>query len=218
LFAQQLISNEVFPLKYSDSEEFASGLMEDWNVKGLPVVQNDTVLGHVFFDELDPHKKNSIETIIKKEAYFKVPNFLHFFDLVKVFNETKLSVLAIVDKNDVFQGIVAKSDLVKFLCEKTNLSNEGGTIVLEMNAVNYSLAEISRITESNDIKIISVLLSTVDDGSNTINVSLKFNKHNLKYVISTFERFGYLVVYNSPFEEDVTYEDRYNWLLKFINS
>jgi acetoin utilization protein AcuB len=101
----------------------------------------------------------------------------------------------------------------------SGLKQEGGIIVLEMNAHNYSLAEISRITEVNDTKIIGVLVQPFNDGNNTLFVSLKFNKPDLKFVISTFERFSYHIVYaRTSGNRDSSMEDRFNWLIKFINS
>ena len=47
MFAYQLISNEIFALKPSDSAANALIFMEDWQVKDLPIVQNLKVIGIV---------------------------------------------------------------------------------------------------------------------------------------------------------------------------
>jgi len=88
-----------------------------------------------------------------------------------------------------------------------------------MNARNYSLAEIARITEVNNAKILYLHVNPLADAENNIQVSLKYNITDLKYIIATFERFNYQVIFSSQqTDEDDASSKRYDWLIKYLNT
>jgi hypothetical protein len=100
----------------------------------------------------------------------------------------------------------------------SGLSQTGGIIVLEMNARNYSLAEIARISEVNGLKILQSQIESLSDNNNTILVSLKFNSFDLQYTIATLKRYNYIIYYSTYSEIDESQENKINWLLKYINT
>jgi hypothetical protein len=57
------------------------------------------------------------------------------------------------------------------------------------------------------------------DAENNVQVSLKYNITDLKYIIATFERFNYQVVFSSQqTDEDDASNKRYDWLIKYLNT
>ena len=68
----------------------------------------------------------------------------------------------------------------------------GGVIVLEMNAYDYSLAQIARIVEDNDAKILSSNVTSINN-SFKIEVTLKINHTDLTSIIRSFMRFDYTI-------------------------
>lgn len=53
MFAEELLSNDIFPLKKTDSCESALVFMSDWKVFHLPVVDNGKLLGYVSYDDIN---------------------------------------------------------------------------------------------------------------------------------------------------------------------
>ena len=52
MIAEQLISNEIIPLRTSDSGEEALGMMSEFYVRHLPIVNNNELLGLVSEDDI----------------------------------------------------------------------------------------------------------------------------------------------------------------------
>ena len=85
-----------------------------------------------------------------------------------------------------------------------------------MNVHDYSLAEISRIVESNDTKILSSHVASSYDSSQ-VELVLKLNNTDLTRIIASFDRFGYTIKesYHES-EQDDDLQDRYDTLMNFL--
>lgn len=217
MFAQQLLSNEVFPLKKSDTAEAALHFMQDWNVRNLPVVENGKLLGYVDENSLTNDDKK-IETFLATQEPLRLKPDTHLFEVLKIMGDNLLSTIALVDGDENFIGCIVFDEILKHSFPNSGLSQAGGIIVLEMNARNYSLAEIARISEVNGLKILHSQIESLSDNENTILVSLKFNSFDLQYTLATFKRFNYKIYYSTYSEIDESQENRINWLLKYINT
>ena len=217
MFAQQLLSNEVFPLKKSDTSEAALHFMQDWNVRNLPVIENGKLLGYVDENSLSDDNKK-IETFLSTQEPIRLKPDNHLFEILKIMSDNLLSTVALVDNEENYIGCIVFDELMKQSFANSGLSQTGGIIVLEMNARNYSLAEIARISEVNALKILHSQIESLSDNNNTILVSLKFNSFDLQYTLATFKRFNYIIYYSTYSEIDESQENRINWLLKYINT
>lgn len=220
MFALQFISNEVFPLKKSDSVESALLFMSDWKVKTLPVVEGGKVIGMITEKLLLEKDEGKMEDwmIINLESYL-VSEHTHLFDLLGKMYQFKYDTLAVVNGQNLFSGILVNADLSIQSYSHSSLIQEGSILVLAISAIQYSLAEISRICESHDVKIISLQIEPIGGDENLIHVSLKLNKIYLNHLINSLERFNYSIVYtNSPSDPNHILEDRLKWLVKYINT
>jgi acetoin utilization protein AcuB len=220
MFAETLISSEIFPLKKSDSCETASVFMHDWSVAHLPVVENNKVIGYVALSEITDHPKSTkIEKLIRNDRPFIVSSQQHLFELLKIVDESSLTTISVINAENNFIGIISYKELIKDIYRNSSLAQLGGIVTIEMLAKDYSLAELSRIAEYNDIKIINVFINTAVNDNNTILVSLKFNQADLKNVIASLERHGKIVrSIHQAMEIDDSYTNRYDWLIKYLNT
>ncbi len=85
-----------------------------------------------------------------------------------------------------------------------------------MNQVDYSLAEIAQIVESNNAKILSSYITSGPD-STEMEVTLKINKSNLDAILRTFERYEYNVTASyqkSKYQDDL--KNRYDELMNYL--
>ena len=94
----------------------------------------------------------------------------------------------------------------------------GGILVLSMDLIDYSLAEISRYVEENNAKIISssMIEDPLDKGK--IKLTLKINQVELNRIIATLERFGYRIIgrYNEV-KRDTGERDKIDMLLRYLD-
>jgi acetoin utilization protein AcuB len=215
----QLISNDIFPLKKTDTCQSALIFMADWNVYHLPVAENGKLLGYVSYNAITQGSpKTKIEQLIEPLPHLALPIHAHFFDIVKTMSESHYTCLAITNDEFNIEGIVSINEIIKYF-NHSSLGQPGATIVLQMNVQDYSLAEIARITEYNDCKILNVFVQKDNQEANRILVSLKLNKSAIHTVIQTLERYSYHIyaVFNME-QQQADMNNRYDWLIKYLNT
>jgi acetoin utilization protein AcuB len=103
------------------------------------------------------------------------------------------------------------------LSEHGSILEPGGIITLEIKPNDYSLSEIARICESNDITILqSGVYTNMETGM--LDVTLKINRMEFSALVASFERYEYRV--KEMYGESPAFENllnRYNLLMNYIN-
>ena len=96
--------------------------------------------------------------------------------------------------------------------------NEHSLIILDVPVKDYTLAEIARLVEDNNARIIRLEVLPTKDGLSLL-VSLKLDINDLSAVLRSFERFSYNVIYYFMKEGEIndTYEDRLKELLHYLD-
>lgn len=221
MLAGLLVDNNVIPLKLTDTITFAIDEMLDKRVHELPVIDGEKFVGIVTFNEL----KNNLST--KKEktlSEFKGKFLLAcsnpevtIFEIIQQFSLYQISILPLITENQKYFGTVSWIKLMELLSDMESIKNPGGVIVLETGVHDYSLAEIARIVESNNAKILSVYTSGPDSNHN-LSITLKVNLEDIKPILATFERFNYRIkfYYQKSEMEDIL-ESRWKNLLNYLD-
>jgi hypothetical protein len=94
----------------------------------------------------------------------------------------------------------------------------GGILVLSMDLIDYSLAEISRYVEENNAKVISSTMTEDPMDKGKIKLTLKINKKDLKRIAATLERFNYKVI--GRYQENAAAsgeKDKIDLLLRYLD-
>jgi hypothetical protein len=117
-----------------------------------------------------------------------------------------------------YLGAITLYDLARRFARYFSLQEMGGIIVLEVNEIDYSLAQISQIVESNDTKILSFFMNRLS-GTHTLELVLKLDREDLSPVIQSFMRYDYNVkgIYLDQSMLSDLYQDRYDQFMKFMN-
>lgn len=219
MIARQLITDEIMPLKTSDSGKTALSWMDEYKVSHLPIVNNKVFLGLI--SEQDIYNRNNLDEPLGNHTLSLENPFVnehqHIYDVLKLINEPGLTLIPVLDDHDKYLGSITMKTLLNFLAVTYSVGNPGGVIVLELSEQDYSLTEISNIIESNDAKILSTFLSNHRD-STRLEVVLKVNKIELGAILQTFDRYGYTV--KASFGEDEDREDmkeRFDSLMNYLN-
>lgn len=219
MIARQLITDEILPLKTSDTGSEALNLMNEYKVSHLPIVNNEDFLGIV--SEQDVYNLNhSDEPLGNHKLSLEHPfvnEHQHIYDVLKIIDELGLTVIPVLDDHNKYLGCFTLKGLLNFMASLYSIDNPGGVIVLEISESDYSLTEIANIVESNDAKILSTFLTNHKD-STRLEVVIKLNKLELGAILQTFDRYGYIV--KASFGEDEDQEDmreRYDSLMNYLN-
>lgn len=220
MLAEKLISDSLTSVSSSETGKKALNAMDVYRVSHIPVVNGTKYLGLVS-DKLiyDLNLLDlPIETQLDKLNTSHVHREQHIFEVAILMYKLKLSVLPVLDTEHYYLGAITLYDLARRFAKLFSLEEIGGVIVLEMNVNNYSLSEISKIVESNDIKILSCFLDR-KHGTNILDVILKLDNDELSPLIQAFFRYDYNVkaVYLDQSELKDLYKDRFDQFMKFMN-
>jgi acetoin utilization protein AcuB len=214
----QLISSAVPTLSAGDTGNRALEVMEDNNLLQLPVVTDDNYIALVAESDLLDWDKTSDALSTAPFMTFRpaIASSAHPFEALRLVNEMNLSVLPILDAEQKYIGSVTKDALLKYITENSGIAMPGGIIVLEVAPRNYTLYEIARICENEDVVIMNTQVHANELGM--LEVTLKLNRTALDPVVSSLERHNYRVteVYgDATNNEDIA--DKYNLLMNYIN-
>ena len=180
MLAINLVSDEIPPLKTSDTGSVALHWMEDFKLTELPIVNNTAFLGLIresdILDMNDPdapigNHKLSLEKI-------SVNQYEHIYEVLHKISSLKLSLIPILDDKENYLGVISLPMLIESISKLAAIRDVGGILQLELNVNDYSLSEIASIVESNGAKILSSYIHTHDD-STKMDVTIKINKTDL---------------------------------------
>jgi acetoin utilization protein AcuB len=219
MIAKDLISDAVLPLKSSDTGLMAMHWFDEFRVSHLPVVSDSQLLGLI--SEEDIYAAGSFEEPIwnfqLQLQNLSILQSRHIYEVLKLFADYKLTTLPVVDEKGAYLGVITLADLVEKMATTAAVSNPGGILVLELNANDFSMVEISRIVEDNDAKILSFYITSPAD-STRLELTLKLNRIDIQPVIQSFLRYNYTIK-ASFFESDYfdNLRDRYDLLMTYLN-
>ncbi len=219
MIASELISYDIPPLKLSDTGAKALDWMEEFKTPELPVVDGNNYIGLI--SESEVLDRNNVDDIIEKyNLTFKKPFALqsqHLFEVISLIVQQDINLLPVVDQNEQYLGLITTKKIIQYFSQVVSVANAGSILTLEVNVKDYSLAEISKMVESDDAKILASFITSHAD-SNKLEVTLKINKTEISRILHTFERFNYKILasYNeSEYQKDL--QGRYDEFMRFLN-
>jgi predicted transcriptional regulator len=217
MMASAFIDPSIVPLKISDSVAVAIDFFKEFSVRQLPVVQDNICIGILSLDEIEEELADIPVLDFINLSYSFASTYDHIYEVMRAISEQSVTLFPIIDENNNYLGCITLASLFKNYVNCAAFSQPGSIVVLEMDKKNYSLAEISRIVESENKVILSSLLSSNAE-SDRLEITLKLNSAQIQNLLSTFERFGYNIKATFD-EEDVkdTLKNRYESLMTYLN-
>lgn len=220
MLAEKLISDVIPSVKSTEHGQKALNWMDVYRVSHIPVVDDSKYLGLVsdkLIYDLDLLEE-PIEKELDKLDTSHTHKDQHVFEVAMVMYKLKLSVLPVLDSDHYYLGAITLYDLARRFARLFSLQEIGGVIVLEMDVNDYSLVEISKIVESNGVKILSCFMDR-KPGARNLDVILKLDKDDLSPVIQAFTRYEYNIkaIYMDNSMLSDLYNDRYDQFMKFMN-
>jgi acetoin utilization protein AcuB len=220
MVASDLISEIIPALKTSDTGQTALNWMEIFRISHLPIVNNQDFLGLIsdndIYDMNQPEEPIGNHELTLLKPY--VTTGQHLFEVIGLASQLKLSVVPVLDNENHYKGLITVNDLVNNIAKISSMDQPGGIIVLEMIERDYSLSQIAQIVESNNVKVMSMYITSPPE-STRLEVTLKVSSTDLLSVIRTFERYNYDVKtwVTSDDSLDRFYSERFDLLMKYLN-
>ena len=218
MIAKELISEEIVPLRTSDTGEDALAMMSDFHVRHLPIVNGTQLLGLISEDEIfELDHEESVGSYKLKMTHPFVYDRNHIYDIMRLLNEYKLSLIPVVDKNHTYLGVVTLEDLLKYFAESASFGEHGSVVVLTVNRFNYSLSQIARIVESENTVILNSFITSTPD-STELDITLKLNRSDISKILSSFRRYDYEI--KASFSESDyidSLQEHYDSLMSYLS-
>jgi len=217
--AFELISNVIPPLRTSHTVQEALDRMNEFKLCHLPIVNENQFLGLISEEELiearDPQMPvGGLSLSILNPFVFEDA---HFYDVISLFNQLKLSMVPVLDKHRNYTGLIAIHHILDATAEMYSVKETGAILVLSISNRNNSLAHMAQIIEADNARILSSYISSFPDSAR-LEVTLKINRTELSGIIATFERYGYEIkaIFNHHSHDDGT-ADRFDSFMNYLN-
>lgn len=219
MIAKSFLSALIPPIKSTETAEKALIWMADFHLQHLPVIEDGRFLGIISEDDIFEYDKT--DAPVSEHSYSNKNSFVneyeHIYEIVKMAVTHQLTVVPVVDDNEVYLGVITLDTLLAYFAQATSITEPGSILVLEVSERNYSLAEIARLAEYEQTTILS---SNVTSHPNSISmeITLKFNTREVGGLVATYERFNYTVkasFQEAGYMED--YQERYDSLMNYLN-
>ncbi len=216
---RDLVLYELPNLRLKDSGTKALALMRDFHIYHLPIIERDDYLALI--SEEDILDWDSPEEPLSKAEFLNfrpaVFDNMHPIEAIKVVKEFNLSLIPLLDDEQNYIGSITVENLFNFITNTNSFEQEGGIIILKVSPLEYSLAEIARLAESDNIILQGVLVRQLDE-QNMLSVTLKTNKTDLRSFVATLKRYEYQIEasYNALLNEEAL-QDNYNLLMRYLD-
>lgn len=220
MIAEELINHMIPPLKGTDDAHKAIVWMEEFRCTFLPVVDDGKLLG--FISEEIILETNDIDREVKNFSLLGQTSHVlrnsHFYDILRVASDNKVQMVAVLDDEGIYTGVITIQDTLASFAQTAAVQLPGSVLVLSMNNNDYSLANISRLVEENNAKILSSLVKEDPLESSKLRLILKINQLDLSRTVATLERFGYRVIgrYQETRQEPAN-KERLDMLFRFLD-
>ena len=220
MIAEELINQMIPPLKLYDTVDKALRWMDEFRVNELPVVSNRKYMGLATEQHLIEltDRSQALRDIELEHQDVHVMQRQHFYDVMEAAIKNKIQVVPVLDEEQEYMGIITINDTIAAFGQMSALQGQGSILVLSMPERDYSLSQISRLIEEENVKILSAYVSPDEMDPYKIKLTLKLNTTDPSRIISTLERFEYRITahFNDGNDNDVG-RDRLDMLLKYLD-
>lgn len=208
------------PVRSSDSGSDILYHLDENRLDDIPVVDEGKLEGSVRETDIytfdDPDAPLSSQKVSLARAF--VYEYQHILDIIKVFNDSGLSVVPVVDEHEQYTGCITLRTVVEEMGRMLSVNDRGAFIILDINWNDYVLSQIAQIVESQDSKILNLFVSPSRDSTKT-DVIIKVNTMEIQALIQTFNRYNYIIKATYT-EDEQMYEDlrdRYDSLMRYLS-
>lgn len=217
---QDIIAVEIPALHLHDNAATAINIMEEFNIEHLALVDDQKqYLGIVSYDHLTNMPESATMSTLLQAPILKAAarEFHHPYRAARLMGEYNLTTVPVINEQQALLGVVNPQNLLNFLIKNTGLVQPGGIVMLEVKPFSYSLSEIARICESNDVLILNVQIIDFPENDSLI-VMLKTNTKDLKSVLATFERYEYnATIIDGEMQMNDNAKERWDILMRYLN-
>jgi len=209
------LSKDFPAFDIEDAVDDALEIVQEFGFTHIFVKKNRAFLGGICKEFLEENRGKRIEEILIHIERFAILENNTILDSIKLFYTFNTNIIPVINKNEKYLGYIAYDDVFGELSKYPLFSENGAILTVETSIKSYSMTEISKIVESNNLKFYGSFISYINE--DIVQVTMKISTGNLSSVDETFERYGYHVLhkfYNDEKEDLI--KDRYQYFQKYL--
>ena len=219
MLVSEIIQKAIIPL--SPDSVLENVFKEDYpdSMGYIPVVENGLFIGFLSIENL--YLEKEMNKIVGQCGLEKVNEFVspgqHIFEILATFHKSGLNMLPVLGEDSMYEGYLILENVINLVSQTLAFQSEGGILVIAVSVNDYSLSEISRLVESNQAKILSVIVESDPYSPQRLFVHLKINEKDLSRIVATLERFEYQVIEVHQTTNTISLDkERLDMLMKYL--
>lgn len=214
---KEYINNEFKPIHVMDTIAEVQDFFIELAFSHFPVMEDGIYTGSIAAEDVETFdlEKKVNDYRYTLEGFFVRSTDL-WLDVLEVFAKNQTNIVPVLDSANQYIGYYELEDIIKFFHETPFLKEPGGIIVLRKGIRDYSMSQVTQIVESNNGKLLGLLISEAD--LDTVQITLKISVGPTNDIIQTFRRYGYEIL--SEHQEDNyinNLKERSDYLDKYLN-
>jgi predicted transcriptional regulator len=219
MLAKDFINPMLPVLKSTDTVGKAIDLMEEYRIGQLPIVNELEYRGLINQDILmDADEGLPLLALQPEFGEVVVSENQHVLEILALTQKHDLQAVVVLDEEQKFAGTISVNELLNQFSKNLGTQELGAVLEIAVENRSYSLAEISRLIESNNTKIISSYYTSGSFSEGTKDIlTLKLNRQDITSVVATLARYEYDIVGAYNFDAIETPDrERYDLLMKYL--
>jgi Mg/Co/Ni transporter MgtE len=206
--------------KAIDSQETIAVVQELFNevtFSHFPVVEEGIYIGSIASEDID--NLNSTKKVLdyrySLEVFFARENMI-WIDVLEIFAKNSSNVVPVLNDKNIYLGYYEIKDILDFFYETTFLQESGGVIIVRKNTLDHSMTEITQIIESNNGKVLGLMVS--ESNLQNTQTIIKIGSGVMNEIIQSFRRYNYEII-SEHYEDNYINQlkERADYLEKYLN-
>ncbi|MDA0326389.1 MAG: acetoin utilization protein acuB [Bacteroidetes bacterium] len=213
----QYIINDLRPFDVSSKIKELQEVFNQLTYSHVPIQKDGVYIGCLSETDVycfDGNEK--VEDVLYAVEHFFVDQSAIWLDILDTFALNDSNLMPVLDSNHNYLGYYLLIDIISLFRNTPFFSEPGGTVIIEKAYKDYSLSEICQIVESNNVKMLGVFVSKINN--DMVQVIIKIENSGLSAIFETLRRYGYTII--SGHEDDrflKTLKDRSAYLNRYLN-
>jgi predicted transcriptional regulator len=183
----------------------------------FPILEGSVFIGCISKNDLETFEQNKTITNYRYslEVFFARSTMI-WLDVLEVFAKNQTNIVPVLNETNQYIGYYEITEIIKLFNETTFLKEPGGIIIVEKGVLEFSMSEAVQIVESNNGKVLGILVS--DATADAIQATIKIALGGMNEILQTFRRYNYTII--SEHQEDTylnSLKERSDYLDKYLN-
>ncbi|MFA4910957.1 MAG: CBS and ACT domain-containing protein, partial [Desulfobacteria bacterium] len=213
MLVKNWMSKDVITVDIDDSMKTAIKLMEDYNIRRIPVLKKDRLKGIVSYLDINRESASQANALAVSELHYLIekikvkdimsanPKTISPHDTVEeaavVMLEQKIGSLPVLDSNGKLVGIITESDIFKVIISMTGIKQGGIQFAFNLPDKSGSIKEVADVFRSYGGSMLSIMTSYehAEKGYRQVYIRMKnIDREELNKLINELKRFDLLYI------------------------